>query len=86
MNYRIIIESKAQKEAEKIPRKFRTAIDDAILSLVLDPRPRNAIKLTDRNGYRMRVGNYRVLYSIDDESGVVVVYRIKIRGESTYKQ
>ena len=85
MNYRIIIENKATKEADKIPLKYRTAIDDTILSFALNPRPRNAIKLTDRNGYRIRVGNYRILYTIDDEAKVVVVYRIKIRGESTYK-
>jgi len=63
MNYRIIIENKATKEADKIPLKYRTAIDDTILSFALNPRPRNAIKLTDRNGYRIRVGNYRILYA-----------------------
>jgi len=85
MNYTIVIENRAKKEAENIPRKFRDSIDKTIQSLRLDPRPKNAIKLTDKNGYRVRVGNYRILYSIDDEAKIVAVYRIKIRGESTYK-
>ena len=85
VSYRIIIERKAQKESEKVPRIHREAIDKAILSLSSNPRPHNALKLTDMEGYRLRIGAYRILYTIDDETKVVVVYRIKIRGESTYK-
>jgi mRNA interferase RelE/StbE len=85
MNYRIIIENKAEKESKKIPQKFRVAIDQAILELSLNPRPKKAIQLTVGNGYRIRIGNYRVLYTIDDGARVVVVYRLKSRSESTYK-
>ena len=85
MSYRIVIEKKAQKESEKIPDSYREAIDKAILSLSSNPRPHNAIKLTDREGYRIRTGVYRILYTIDDEAKIIVVYRIKIRGKSTYK-
>jgi len=42
-------------------------------------------KLTDKEGYRIRVADYRILYTIDDRSKMVVVYRIKIRGKDTYK-
>jgi mRNA interferase RelE/StbE len=84
MSYKIVIEMKAQKEASKIPHKYRSAIDQTICALSKDPRPRKALKLTDLNGYRIRTGNYRILYTIDDEASVVVVYRIKIRGKSTY--
>ena len=85
MSYRIVIEIKAQKEASKIPHQYRSAIDQTIRSLSNDPRPRKALKLTDMNGYRIRTGNYRILYTIDDKARVVVVYRIKIRGKSTYR-
>lgn len=43
------------------------------------------MKLTDKEGYRIRVGDYRILYTIDDDNRIVVVYRIKIRSEKTYK-
>lgn len=85
MNYKVIIERKAEKEALKIPLPFRTNIDKAILNLSQNPRPPGCKKLTDKEGYRIRVADYRILYTIDDRSKMVVVYRIKIRGKDTYK-
>ncbi len=61
MNYKIVIERKAEKEAEKIPIKYRSAVDKAILSLVSNPRPHGCKKLTGKEGYRTRVGDYRIL-------------------------
>jgi len=85
LNYKIVIERKAEKEAEKIPIKYRLAIDKAILSLGSNPRPYGSKKLTGKEGYRIRVGNYRVLYTIDDTGKMVVIYRIKIKGTTTYR-
>ena len=85
MSYRIIIEKKACKEAERIPTKYRASIDQVILSLTANPKPYGSKKLTEKEGYRIRVGDYRILYTIDDEAKVVVVYKIKIRSKSTYK-
>ena len=50
-----------------------------------NPRPPGCKKLTEKEGYRVRVGDYRVLYTIDDSSKTVIIYRIKIRSETTYK-
>lgn len=85
MRYKIFIEKKIEKDTSKIPTKHRINIDKAIRSLASNPRPLGCKKLTDKEGYRIRVGNYRILYSIDDEAGAVVIYRIKIRGKTTYK-
>ena len=85
MTYRIIVERKAQKEAQTIPAKNRSAIDKEILSLAFNPRPYGSKKLTEKEGYRIRTGNYRILYTIDDETKTVVIYRIKIKGKTTYK-
>jgi mRNA interferase RelE/StbE len=85
LSYRLIIERKAEKEANKIPVHLRTAIDKAILDLAQNPRPRGCKKLTEKEGYRIRVGDYRVLYMIDDKVNIVVIYRIKIRSKVTYK-
>ncbi len=85
MIYKLVIERKAEKEAEKIPKKYRPSIDKAILSLVSNPRPHGSKKLTEKEGYRIRVGNYRILYTIDDVAKTVVIYRIKIKGKTIYK-
>ncbi|MEE9613889.1 MAG: type II toxin-antitoxin system RelE/ParE family toxin [Thermodesulfobacteriota bacterium] len=85
MKYRVVVEKRVGKEALKIPSRHRASIDKAVLSLASDPRPRNCKKLTDREGYRVRVGDYRILYVVDDEARTVVIYRIKRRGERTYK-
>ncbi|MDD5092506.1 MAG: type II toxin-antitoxin system RelE/ParE family toxin [Candidatus Wallbacteria bacterium] len=42
------------------------------------------MKLTVQEGYRLRIGDYRVLYTIDDKNKIVVIYRIKSRSERTY--
>jgi mRNA interferase RelE/StbE len=85
VKYTIIIEKKAQKEAENIPIKIRTDIDNKILALAQNPRPYGFKKLTEKEGYRIRSGNYRILYTIDETIKTVVIYRIKIKGKTTYK-
>jgi mRNA interferase RelE/StbE len=82
--YKIIIEKKAGKEAGRIPIKYRDAVDKKIQSLSSNPRPYGAKKLTGKEGYRVRTGNYRILYTIDDKAKVVIVYRIKIKNKTTY--
>lgn len=84
MSYKIVIERKAEKETDKIPVTHRSAIDKAILSLSFNPRPRASKKLTAKEGHRIRTGNYRILYTIDDEAKTIVIYRIKIKGKSAY--
>lgn len=85
MPYRIIIEKRAAKEADNIPAKQRGAIDKAVLDLADNPRPHGSKKLTEKEGYRIKTGHYRILYTIDDKDKTVVVYRIKIRNEATYR-
>jgi mRNA interferase RelE/StbE len=85
LSYKVVIERKAGKDAEKIPIKYRAGIDKAVLSLSVNPRPHNSKKLTEKEGYRVRAGNYRILYTIDDEAMAVVIYRIKTKGKSIYK-
>ena len=64
MIHKIVIEKKARKEADDIPEKYRASIDSGILSLASNPRPHAAKKLTEKEGYRIRSGNYRILYTI----------------------
>jgi mRNA interferase RelE/StbE len=57
--------------------RIRAAIDD----LAVEPRPRGAVKLVGRDDYRVRVGDYRVVYAVDDLERLVLVARIAHRRE-----
>jgi mRNA interferase RelE/StbE len=51
-------------------------ISEAIDDLATYPRPPGAKRLVGQNGYRLRQGDYRVLYTVDDQARVIRVYRI----------
>ena len=75
--YALRIQSAALKQLSKLPRDIRTRVQSAIDTLADDPRPPGVKKLKgEENGYRIRVGDYRVLYSIFDDVLLVEVVRI----------
>ena len=80
--YKLLIIPSAKKDLDKLPKKNFMQIKDKILLLGKDPRPRGVLKLTGDEGYRMRSGNYRILYRIDDKKKVIYLYRIKHRREA----
>ena len=80
--YKIIIENKAQKDIRKLPNKIFEQIDSAIISLETNPRPYNSKKLRGTDGRRIRVGDYRILYHIDDTNHIVAIFRERHRREA----
>jgi mRNA interferase RelE/StbE len=79
-SYRVLIKASAVKEIEAIPnRKDRRRIVERISSLADDPHPAGCQKLSGREKYRVRQGVYRIVYSIRDESLVVLVVRVAHR-------
>jgi mRNA interferase RelE/StbE len=54
--------------------------------LAFEPRPPGAIKLADTAFWRVRIGDHRIVYLIDDTAGVVVVLKVARRSESTYRR
>ena len=52
-----------------------------ILALAIEPRPQGCQKLVGEDGYRIRIGDYRILYRIDEHAKKVFIYRIKHRRE-----
>ncbi len=76
--YRLVIKASAASEIEHLGNKNdRRRIVERILSLAGDPRPAGCEKLSDhRDRYRVRVGRYRVVYSIDDRDSLVCVVKV----------
>jgi mRNA interferase RelE/StbE len=74
MTYQVIIPKPVQKQLEDLPPNINERILERILALVEDPRPSGVKKLKGfENEYRIRVGDYRVRYEIDDENLIVIV-------------
>lgn len=76
MSYSVLIKPSARKELESLPDAFLRRVDHAIAALAEEPRPRGCVKLRGMSLYRIRVGTYRVLYRIDDQSRLVEVTAI----------
>jgi mRNA interferase RelE/StbE len=78
-NYSLLIKPSAAKELEDLPRRDRLRAIARIRGLSAEPRPAGAEKLSGQEKYRVRQGNYRILYSIDDGEASVTVVRIAHR-------
>jgi mRNA interferase RelE/StbE len=83
--YKLGISNKALKQIEKIEDSVYYRIGDKIDSLEINPRPNGSIKLTDIEGYRIRVGAFRILYNINESNKEVIVYNIDKR-KDIYKK
>jgi mRNA interferase RelE/StbE len=73
---------KAQKDLDEFTGKPFDILIRKITSLQENPRPHGCLKLTAEQGYRIRSGNYRILYRIDDKQKEIFIYRIKHRKEA----
>ena len=80
--YRTIIEHRAAKQIEALPNEIVELIVKEIERLKNNPRPHGVKKLVGDVGWRIRVRNYRILYTIDDPQKVIIIYRVKHRKES----
>ena len=74
--YQLVIDRYAQKQLGKISAPHFNRIIKAIYALVENPRPVGYRKLTGRPGYRIRIGDYRVIYNIEDKMLIVFVIDI----------
>lgn len=74
--YSLFIKPSAAKELEGLPEKDRRRIARKIQRLATDPRPAGGEKLAGEDRYRIRQGDYRVVYSIDDEAREIVVFKV----------
>lgn len=81
MTYRIEVAPAARRALRGLPRPMLPRIDTAILDLARDPRPAGSTKLSGREAWRIRVGDYRILYEIHDGVLLVVIIDLGHRRE-----
>ena len=80
--YQVVIERRAEKEMDRLAQPIRRRVVEAILGLASDPRPPGCRKLVGSdNDWRIRVGDYRVIYQIADAVKIVRVNRVRHRRE-----
>jgi mRNA interferase RelE/StbE len=76
MAYTVGILRRAQKELAQLPAEVYPRVRDGIRALAHDPRPPGCRKLTARDGWRISIGDYRVIYDIDDTQHAVTVVHV----------
>ncbi len=80
--YTLVVSSRARRGLGAISHRMLKRLDEAILALAEHPRPAGCVKLKgSRDGYRIRVGDYRILYDVDDQGLVVTVADVAHRRE-----
>jgi mRNA interferase RelE/StbE len=84
--YRVELAPAAQRQLRRLPPGDAARIRGPILALAIAPRPSGAVKLTRTDFWRLRMGDLRIVYLIDDASGLVVVLKVARRAESTYRR
>ena len=82
MAYRIRLTPEARRNLLKLPKDVLRRVDARILALAEEPRPRQSRKLRGADDlWRVRVGDYRIVYTLEDEDLVVIVLRVGHRRE-----
>jgi len=84
--WRVELAPAAQRQLRKLPPAETARLRGPILALARDPRPPGTVRMAGGPIWRLRIGDLRVVYAIEDESQTVVVLRVARRSESTYRR
>ncbi len=81
--YKIIFAKEAQKALLRLPKNTAVLVRQKLEQLAIDPYAQitNAKKLQNRSGYRLRIGDWRVIYEIQNDELIVLVLKIAQRKE-----
>ena len=84
MRYTVLVKRSAKKEILNLPGHVRRSVEEELVKLEDEPRPTGRFKVLKPplEGYRIRVGDWRVLYVVDDLKREVFVYSVSHRGEA----
>ncbi len=83
--FRIELAPAAQRQLRRLPPGDAARLRGPILALGLDPRPAGVGKVAGTDFWRIRMGDLRVVYLVDEAAGLVVVLKVARRSESTYR-
>ena len=75
-SYSLVIKRSAERDIENLPARSRRRVVGRITTLAQDPRPFGSEKLSGEEKYRLRQGDYRVVYGIDDARTTVIIERV----------
>jgi mRNA interferase RelE/StbE len=81
-DYSLFLLPRVQKDMDRFGQKVLCQLLERGKSLTHDPRPPGSLKLIADEGFRLRSGDYRILYRIDEEKKAVYIYRIKDRKDA----
>ncbi len=81
MSHQLFLLPRAQKDLDGFRGQMFSKLRDAVRGLAKNPRPLGCRKLSGDEGFRIRIGDYRIVYRVDDKLKKVFVYRIRHRRE-----
>ena len=84
--YGVELAAAAQRQLRRLPPGVAAQVRGPILALGLDPRPPGTQKLEGSTFWRLRVGDLRIVFAIDDAARLMVVLKVARRSESTYRR
>ena len=79
--HRVEVQRSAERDLDRLSKTLFDRISARLLALAEEPRPPGAEKLAGLGAFRVRVGDYGIIYEVDDSARVVVVTRIRHRRE-----
>jgi mRNA interferase RelE/StbE len=82
--YQISVDKRVIKSFRKIPDKHARQIREKLELLKVNPHPQDSVKLKVSGGYRVTVGEYRILYTIQEDTATIGVYLITRRNDFSY--
>ena len=83
--YRVELAPAAQREFRRLPPVDGARLRGPILALAREPFPLGVVKLSGTDFWRLRVGDMRLVYLVDEAARLVVILRVARRAESTYR-
>ena len=84
--YRVELAPAAQRQLRRLPPGDAARLRAPMLGLADDPRPRGSVPITGTTYLRLRVGDLRVVYLVDDREPLIIVLQVARRSESTYRR
>lgn len=84
--YRVVTTSAARREIKRLPSDTAARVRLPLRALAVNPRPVGVKQLVGTGLWRIRIGDLRIVYEIDDEERVVAIARVVRRAESSYRR